>query len=505
MKLTRQELLQGLRARKRLSKADNEVVCDSVTAIRYRDALELWMLASGAHYWKWVDAQGRESARQSTGRIVLNITRDLLAWPFVISKASLKVRHLASCVDFRAKLASDGYPLYIRSDHWFNLQSGGSVGHVKGVIDGLHSLGLPPHVVSTDHLRGVPEDNRFHLFEPNYGLGRNIPRLPEVVYSHQLKCFIDKHWDEWSPCFVYQRYSLYNFTGVWLKASYCVPLVCEYNGSEAWVSRHWGEGRLPHEGLATRIEHLNLRAADVITVVSKPLLDELNQRGIDPNKVIVNPNGVDPDTYSPDVDGSVVRAAYGLEGKTVVGFIGTFGKWHGAEVLAEAFASILSRRPALRSKLQLLLIGDGVTLSLTKQLLNERGVAECVTYTGQIPQEQGPAHLAACDILISPQVPNPDGSRFFGSPTKLFEYMAMGKGIVASDLDQIGQVLNHEHSAILVKPGDVESLSAGIETLVDKPELRYKLGANARRDVVAHYTWKEHTRRILDKLWERCG
>ena len=76
--------------------------------------------------------------------------------------------------------------------------------------------------------------------------------------------------------------------------------------------------------------------------------------------------------------------------------------------------------------------------------------------------------MAACDLLASPHVPNSDGTPFFGSPTKLFEYMAMGKGIIASDLDQIGEVLEHDHTAWMVKPGDAESLMLGLKTMIDQ-------------------------------------
>jgi glycosyltransferase involved in cell wall biosynthesis len=97
-------------------------------------------------------------------------------------------------------------------------------------------------------------------------------------------------------------------------------------------------------------------------------------------------------------------------------------------------------------------------------------------------------------------VGNPDGSPFFGSPTKLFEYMAMGKGIVASDLDQIGEILTHGTTAWLVKPGDPEALAAGILTLGGDPGLRRVLGEAARAEVLAHHTWTAHVHRILQRM-----
>jgi glycosyltransferase involved in cell wall biosynthesis len=83
--------------------------------------------------------------------------------------------------------------------------------------------------------------------------------------------------------------------------------------------------------------------------------------------------------------------------------------------------------------------------------------------------------------------------------------MAMGKGIVASDLDQIGEVLKHDHTAWLVKPGDAESFIDGLKILIDDEHRRNRLGKAARQEVVARYTWKEHTRKIIEKLRELCG
>jgi len=106
--------------------------------------------------------------------------------------------------------------------------------------------------------------------------------------------------------------------------------------------------------------------------------------------------------------------------------------------------------------------------------------------------------------LVSPHVPNSDGSPFFGSPTKLFEYMAMGKGIIASDLDQIGEILCHNKTALMVKPGDPDSLLNALKIFINNKELGNELGRAAREEAVAKHTWKEHTRKIIHKLKERC-
>ncbi|MCE5252292.1 glycosyltransferase family 4 protein [bacterium] len=303
------------------------------------------------------------------------------------------------------------------------------------------------------------------------------------------------------PSFIYQRCSLFDYSGAKLSRLLGVPFVFEYNGSEVWVCRNWGNP-LKYESLARDIEVCNFKAADLIVVVSKPLQDELMERGIEQDKILLNPNGVDPDIYSPEVDGTEVRNKYALSDKTVLGFIGTFGRWHGAEVLAEAFGVLLNTYPGYKDRVRLLMIGDGLTMPLVKENLKKHTVDDFSILTGLRPQEEGPQYLAACDILVSPHVPNPDGTPFFGSPTKLFEYMATGKGIVASDMDQIGEILEHKKTAWLVKPHDIDALVEGLKMLIDNRELRISMGQAARKEVVEKYTWKEHTGKIIVKLKE---
>ena len=101
-------------------------------------------------------------------------------------------------------------------------------------------------------------------------------------------------------------------------------------------------------------------------------------------------------------------------------------------------------------------------------------------------------------MLVSPHVPLADGSEFFGSPTKIFEYMAMSKGIVASRLGQIGEVLENEKSALLVEPGNVQQLSEALVRLAESSSLREHLGEAARQAAVERHTWKGNAQNVLD-------
>ena len=120
-----------------------------------------------------------------------------------------------------------------------------------------------------------------------------------------------------------------------------------------------------------------------------------------------------------------------------------------------------------------------------------------VVFTGSVSPELVPRLLDAADILLAPTVAMPGGKKFFGSPSKLFEYMAMSKAIVASDLEQLGAVLSHRETAWLVPAGDHEALANAIEVLAGDPLLRAELGSHARVAAVENHTWRQNALRLL--------
>ena len=462
-------------------------------------ALALRALARGAIHIE--DARGRRR-RSSTTQILAWLAR-YASEPLRVSGLLRRVEHDVAAIDSAPRaphwpIDLSRPPLFLRTDLSFGVRAGGSVGHIAGVLNELGGFTGAPIFLTTDDVPTVNAGIERHLIVPRDAFW-NFRELPTFVLNHAVEVEASHALGARPLSFVYQRYSLNNYAGIRIARSHGVPFVLEYNGSEIWMSRHWGRP-LKYEALSERIERLNFARADLIVVVSRAMKEELVGRGVDPARILVNFNGVDEARYSPAVEGHRVRAEYGLAGKTVVGFIGTFGPWHGADVLARAFTSLWHRHPELRSSLRLLMIGDGAGAAAARGIVADGGAGEGAVWTGLVPQEQGPSYLAACDLLVSPHVSNPDGTPFFGSPTKLFEYMAMGKGIVASRLDQIAEVLAHGRTAWLVEPGDAEALAEGVRRLALDETLRRRLGDEARREAVAHHTWRQHTRRTIDQL-----
>lgn len=468
-------------------------------------ALLLRLLSRGRCFFEDVTGQRQAITLWTLGRLSGQFVLDAVCIPRLLRRIDDEVQQLTQNASTRAIPVVDwsASPLYLRTDLEFGHAAGGFVTHIAGVLNQLDRFVGKPIFLTTDPIPTVRSDiESFQLIPPQqfrdfaevWRLAFNTPieQQARAILAHKRLAF------------VYQRYSLNTYAGIKLARHYQVPFVLEYNGSEVWISQHWVKP-LRYKTLSEQIEAAVLNAADLIVVVSHALQQELVSRGIQRAKIVVIPNGVDTQQYSPQVDGQAIRQQYRLEGKTVVGFIGTFGRWHGAEVLVEAFGRLLRDCPAYRDDVRLLLVGDGKMIAQIKQLIRTWGVADVCILTGLIPQATAPAYLAACDVYVAPHVPNPDGSPFFGSPTKVFEYMAMGKGIVASQLGQIGDVLEHDQTAWMVPPGDCRALKDGLKVLIADRQRRDRLGQNARREAIAKYTWAAHTHQIIEKLKERCG
>lgn len=426
---------------------------------------------------------------------------------------------VANAWDVRASREPVGRPVgpgrsvpYLRAS--FGLpRVGGSVGHTSGIVNALAEAGLEVSVFACAEPVGLKGRSSFTA----------VPLPRSATYPHELNAhrfgrrFFRACARSLSPRavrFLYQRYAINDLSGVRLARRLRRPLVLEYNGSEVWAQKNWGRA-LVLPGLSRRIEVACLREADLVVTVSEPLERELLDLGLPAHRVLFYPNCVDAEVFDParfdSAAGLRTRARFGLDpGDFVVTFVGTFGRWHGAEVLARAI-KLLPEEFADR-RLRFLFVGDGSTAPETRAILAAERVSERAVFAGPRPQAETPEILAASDAFASPHVPNPDGTAFFGSPTKLFEYMAMARPIVASDLDQIGRILrgwgpgstadaSGAPLAILVEPGEPAALAEGLLSAASlDPREAQRLGEAARAAILRSFRWEACVEAVVGRL-----
>jgi len=235
-----------------------------------------------------------------------------------------------------------------------------------------------------------------------------------------------------------------------------------------------------------------VNAATVVSAVSSRAAEMAIAAGAAPKHVRIVPNGVDVRIV--EASGRRGARAAQCDKGVLVGWVGSFGPWHGAAVLVRAL-------PHLPASVRLRMVGDGRERPAIQSLAEELRVASRIEWTGSLPHDDALASLAQCDVLASPHVAASDAP-FFGSPTKLFEYMALERPIVASRLEQIGEVLEHERTAMLVEPGDARSLAAAIGAILERPDRGARLGQAAAEEARRTHTWDQRAADILGALTE---
>jgi glycosyltransferase involved in cell wall biosynthesis len=372
--------------------------------------------------------------------------------------------------------------------------NGGAISHIRGFLYGLKSGGRTCRVFSGTPLAQnafeneiVAPPSRPYFFWEARALSFNF------VFARGVQEYLASS----APEFLYQRHCRFSIAGALLSKRLKIPLILEYNGPEGWIAEHWDP--TPFRSLVSLCEELSLRCATRIIVVSEALRAELVERGIPADRIRVNPNAVDPDYFYPGRGREAGRKELDVEADEVlIGFAGSFSLWHGIQILEQAIVRLLSNQPPRR--LRFVLMGNGLLHGEMRSALAAYEKTGEVIFTGSIPSDKVADYLDASDILVSPHIPMPDGSRFFGSPTKLFEYMAMGKAIVASRLEQLAEVLEHDRTAWLVTPGDVNELAEAILRLGLDPAKREALGIAARHAAVESHSWSRNVSWALSEL-----
>lgn len=287
------------------------------------------------------------------------------------------------------------------------------------------------------------------------------------------------------PDCLYERYNLYLPSGVWLKRRTGLAMLSEVN-APLLLERATHDG-LALPWLARRTELTVWRGADRVLPVTDALADHVRAADVPEDRIVVIPNGIDPQAFADVPARPDAKQMLGLAGNLVLGFTGFIRDWHG---LPRVIDFVADSDPALN--LHFHVVGDGPARAEAEARAHDRGIADRVTFTGLMPHEAIPAHVAAFDIALQPDVVD------YASPLKLFEYMVLGCAIVAPDKANIREVVSDGESAVLFDPASHDAFRAALARVVADDDLRSRISAGARALIQSRgYTWDANAARVV--------
>jgi glycosyltransferase involved in cell wall biosynthesis len=234
-----------------------------------------------------------------------------------------------------------------------------------------------------------------------------------------------------------------------------------------------------------RFESHVLRNLSLCICVCEWLRREVLRRGVDQEKAIVVPNGVDLKIFNPAVEGKEISLKYGLNGCRVVTFVGAFTEQHDISLLVRSFKLVREARNDLR----LLLVGDGPTGKEVEQLVTDLGLERQVVFSGRVAHSAVPKILAASDVAVAPLTRSTTVQEMI--PLKVLEYWAMARPVVTTKagVDGIPEARNEKN--ILIVNEDSKSMAEGIVRVLDDKELANRLGKNGRSETEQKYSWQD--------------
>ena len=265
-----------------------------------------------------------------------------------------------------------------------------------------------------------------------------------------------------------------------------IPVVYEIRAF--WEDAAVDHGTSKEGGLRYRLtralETHVVNQADAVTTICEGLRGDLIARGVPEGKITVIPNAVDIERFSMDGEKDVQLAReLGLEGKTVLGFIGSFYAYEGLTLLVQSLPAILAQAPETR----LLLVGGGPQEQEIKTQVERLGLQDAVIFTGRVPHDDVSRYYDLVDVFVYPRL----SMRLTDlvTPLKPLEAMAQGKLVLASDVGGHKELIRDGENGVLFAAGSREELARkALEMFSDRgswPQLR----ANGRTFVEQERNW----------------
>jgi glycosyltransferase involved in cell wall biosynthesis len=283
-----------------------------------------------------------------------------------------------------------------------------------------------------------------------------------------------------------------------------LPVVYEVRGfwEDTWLSRHTATAasdlRRSDRYVRTRaLETHCMQAADLVVTLGEAMRDEIIERGVNPNDIVIVPNGVSAEFLQPLPDATQLRRDLGIkDGEYVVGLVSSLVAHEGIGTLLDAVKILNDRGTPTRA----LIVGDGPERAALQRQAAALGLD--AIFTGRVPMAKVRDYHAVLDVFVVPRTP--DRVCQLVTPLKPVEAMASGLPVVVSAVQALGELVRDTVTGLLVPPLDPGALADALQLLLDSPELRRKLGDSAREAVARDRTWEHNAARYRD-AYARLG
>jgi PEP-CTERM/exosortase A-associated glycosyltransferase len=380
------------------------------------------------------------------------------------------------------------------------------------IVNHQRRLGFNPLVVTSPFFRGADGQRTDDIDGVRYFRSNHIPRPdktrgPLAAYWTRInmvrryRTFVADVARRERPDIIHAHSSYTNgIAARYASERLGIPFIYELRtlwGERAVVEEGWSPTSIKYR----TVWHLELgvmRRANVLVPISRGIRDAIIERGIDPEKIVIVPNGVDTAVFVPRPADASLVLTLDLAGCFVVGFIGSLGRLEGISLLIEAFKEIHRREPRAR----LVIVGDGPERDRLAASAAEAGLSGVVRLTGLVPHDQILRYYSVMDVLVYPRIDARINQTV--TPLKPLEAMAMGKVCLASDVGGLKELVEDGVTGLLFARDDVRDLTEKILLLASDPDLRDRLSAQAQVVVRRDREWSVLVSRYAD-IYRRAG
>ena len=361
----------------------------------------------------------------------------------------------------------------------------------RAIVNTQKNLGLEPVVLTSIRHRNPDQRNR-ELIDGIWHYRTNSPvaarRNPLGEIYHFRRRILEVARQE-KIDLIHAHSPILTGIPAW-RAARSLGLGCVYEIRSLWEDAAVERGGATEQSLRYRLtrggELFLTRHVDAVVCICEGLQADFIARGLAPERLYVVPNGVESQRFTVRAPDEATRTRLGLQGRTVVGYIGTFFGFEGVPDLVHALARLIKSG---RDDLAGLIVGTGTTYEECKAIAQSYGLTDRIVHPGHVPSHEVEAMYSNIDILAYPR--RSLRVTELVTPLKPLEAMAMEKAVIGSNVGGIRELVQDGVTGLLHRAGDIDDLAACIRKLTDDPAYRRQLGQQARRWVCEQRDWQQ--------------